>query len=249
MDTLRYKIQNTKELLLSRLSFSNAENDIFQRFVYLRVPLEVMKGKASKNQTRNYFFFVLAIFFVISVYAQIVFPEPYSIFRNTISDQGGIMLNPIGHKLWNFGIVLLGILSIPHFLYLYHILKSLSIIYSTLSTALGILCSLSMSFVGIFPQDFEVPHGIFASICFLGSFIKANSDLILYIIEKRKQKGEEYTLKVPKYILIGAFYVLFNVSFLMMMGTYFIDMKLVPFWEWAYFLSILVWILGTYIIK
>ena len=249
MDTFRYKIQNTKELLLSRLSYSSTESEILQRFGYLRVPLEVMKGKASTKHTRNYLILLISIFLIISIYAQIVFPEPYSIFRNTISDQGGIMLNPIGHKIWNFGIFLLGILTIPHFLYLYNILKSLSIVYSTLSTTLGILCSLSMSFVGIFPLDFKVPHGIFAGICFIGTFIKANSDLILYVIERRKQRGQKYAFKVPKYIMIGIFYVIFNVSFLMMMGTFIINMKLVPFWEWAYFISILVWILGTYIVK
>ena len=249
MSTLQYKIQNTKEFLVSRLSYSNVEGENLQRFEYLRVPLEVMKGKASKKYTRNYLLLVLTIFFAISVYAQIVFPEPYSIFTNTISDQGGIILNPVGHKLWNFGIFLLGILTIPHFLYLNNILKSLSIAYSTLSTGLGILCSLSMSFVGIFPKDFKVPHGIFAGICFIGSFIKANSDLILYIIERRKQKGENFDFKLPKYVLIGLFYVIFNVSFLIMMGTFVMNMKLVPFWEWAYFLSILTWILGTYIVK
>ncbi len=249
MDPLRLKIQNFKKLLLSRLSYSSAENDILQRFGYLRVPIEVMKGNASKNQTRNYFLVLLSLFFAISIYAQIVFPEPYSIFTNTISEQGGIMLNPVGHKLWNFGIFLLGILSIPHFLYIYNVLKSLSIVYSTLSTALGILCALSMSFVGIFPLDFKVPHGIFAGIFFIGCFIKANSDIILYIIERRKQKGEKYSLKVPKYIIIGLFYVIFNVSFLMMLSKFAINMKLVPFWEWAYFLSILTWILGTYIVK
>ena len=247
MDTLRYKIQNTKEILISRISYSSAEiNAILQRFGYLRVPLEVMKGKASIKHTRNYLLFIVFVFFAISIYAQIVFPEPYSIFRNTISDQGGIILNPNGHKLWNFGIIFLGVLSIPHFLYLYRLLKSLSVVFSILSTALGILCSISMSFIGIFPLDFKVQHSIFAGICFIGIFIKANSDLILYIIKKKKQGEQKFNSRLPNFLMIGIYYVFFNVAFIMMAITSIINGKLVPFWEWVYFIAILVWMFGMY---
>jgi len=249
MDTLRYKVQNTQEILSSRLSYSSAESEILQKFGYLRVPLEVMKGKASVKQTRNYLIFIVAIFIAVCVYAQIVFPESYSIFRNTISDQGGIITNPDGHQIWNLGLIVLGIFSIPHFLYLYQILKSLSIVYSIVSTILGIICSLSMTLVGIFPLDFKVPHGVFAGICFIGIFLKANTDLILNIIKRNKNREQKNDLKVSNSIMIVIFYVIFNVSFLMMMFTFIISRELVPFWEWVYFTSILVWILGTYIVK
>ena len=249
MDTLRYKVQNTQEILSSRLSYSSAESEILQKFGYLRVPLEVMKGKASVKQTRNYLFFIVAIFIAVCVYAQIVFPESYSIFRNTISDQGGIISNPDGHKVWNLGLFILGIFSIPHFLYLYHILKSFSIVFSILSTALGILSSISMSFVGLFPLDFRVQHGVFAAICFIGIFFKANIDLILNIIERKKHREQNNERKVSNTVMIGIFYAIFNISFLMMMFTFIINRELVPFWEWVYFTSIIVWILGTYIVK
>ncbi len=250
METLRYKIQNTKEILLSRISFSSAErSEILQRLGYLRVPLEVMKGKASNKHTRNYLLFIVAIFFAISVYAQIVFPDSYSIFRNTISDQGSTFLNPFGAKLWNLGMIILGILTIPHFLYLYHILKSLSVVFSTISTALGIVCSISLSLVGIFPLDFRAPHLVFAGICFIGIFIKANLDLILFILQIKKQRKYKINSKMPNFIVIGIYYSIFNVSFLMMIITYFIDDSIVPFWEWVYFIAILVWMFGIYRVK
>ena len=249
METLSYKIQNTKEVLLSRLSFSSAERiAILQRLGYLRVPLEVMKGKASTKQTKNYLLFIVIIYFAISVYAQIVFTESYSIFRNTISDQGSLILNPDGYKIWNFGMIILGILTIPHFLYLYNLLKSLSVVISTISTALGIICSISLSFIGIFPMDFRTSHSIFAGICFIGIFIKANLDLILFIIE-RKKKREKSNSKLSNFIVIGIFYAIFNASFLVMMITYSINDNIVPFWEWAYFIAILVWMLGIYRVK
>ena len=247
MDTLNYKIQNTKEILLSRMSFSTVEkNVILQRLGYLRVPFEVMKGKASIKQTRNYLLFIIFIFFAISAYAQIVFPESYSIFRNTISDQGSIFLNPNGHKLWNLGMILLGILTIPHFLYLYNILKSLSVVLSAFSTAIGIICSISLSFVGIFPIDIRVPHLIFAGICFIGIFIKANIDLLLFIIKRKKLIEQKSKLKLPNYIMVGIYYAIFNVSFFMMVITFIINNNIVPFWEWVYFIAILVWMFGMY---
>ena len=250
MDTLRYKIQNTKEILLSRISFSSAEkSEILQRLGYLRVPLEVMKGKASIKHTRNYLLFIVTVFFAISIYAQIVFPEPYSIFRNTISDQGSIFLNPSGYKLWNLGMIILGILTIPHFLYLYNILKSLSVVFSILSTALGIVCSISLSFVGIFPLDFRTPHLVFAGICFIGIFIKANADLILFIIERKKQRKQKFNSRLPNIIVIGIYSVIFNISFFMLVITYLINDSIVPFWEWVYFIAILVWMFGIYRVK
>ncbi|MHA1475946.1 MAG: DUF998 domain-containing protein [Promethearchaeota archaeon] len=241
MDNLRYKI------LLSRSSAERSE--LLQRIGYLRVPLEVIKGKASNKHTRNYLLFIVSIFFAISLYAQFVFPEPYSIFRNTISDQGGIILNPSGYKLWNLGMIFLGVFTIPHFLYLYNILKSLSVVISTLSTALGIICSISMSFVGIFPLDFRAPHLVFAGICFIGIFIKANADLILLIIKRKKQREQKIDSKIPNLIMIGIYYAIFNISFFMMMITYFINDTIVPFWEWVYFIAILIWMLGIYRVK
>ncbi len=250
MDTLRYKIQNTKEILLSRLSYSSAErSEILQKLGYLRVPLEVMKGKASIKHTRNYLLFIFITYFAISVYAQLVFPENYSVFRNTISDQGSLILNPVGAKLYNFGMIILGILAIPHFLYLYNILKSLSVVISTISTALGIICSISLSFIGIFPLDFRTPHLIFAGICFIGIFIKANTDLILFLIERKKQRKQKFNSKLPNIIMIGIYYSIFDISFLMLIITYLINGNIVPFWEWVYFIAILLWMFGIYRVK
>ncbi len=250
MDTLRYKIQNTKEILLSRISYSSIErSEILQRLGYLRVPLEVMKGKASIKHTRNYLLLIVILYFAISGYAQMVFPETYSIFRNTISDQGSIILNPNGAKLWNLAMIILGILSIPHFLYLYNLLKSLSVVLSIFSTTLGIICSISLSFIGIFPIDIRVPHLIFAGICFIGIFIKANIDLILLIIKRKKQREKKLHSKLPNLIIVGIFYAIFNAAFLMMVITYVINDTIVPFWEWVYFIAILVWMFGIYQVK
>ncbi|MHA1745867.1 MAG: DUF998 domain-containing protein, partial [Promethearchaeota archaeon] len=198
-------------------------------------------GKSSPKNHRNYMLVVVGAFLVVSVWAQIQFPEPYSILRNTISDQGGIILNPDGYKLWNFAIILLGIFTIPYFLFLYNILRSLSEIASVLSTGLGIISSLSVSFVGIYPLDLQAPHAISAGIAFIGIFLKANIDLVLLLLKNRSQPQSKKTINIIK---IGIFYTLLDGAFIMMMTTFLINGSIVPFWEWLYFLSVVLWIFG-----
>ena len=217
------------------------KTDPRRRLETLRVPVEVMTGKSSPKNHRNYMLVVVGAFLVVSVWAQIQFPEPYSILRNTISDQGGIILNPDGHKLWNFAIILLGIFTIPYLLFLYNILRSLSEIASVLSTGLGIISSLSVSFVGIYPLDLKTPHAISAGIAFIGIFLKANIDLVLLLLKNRSQPQSKKSIN---FIKIGIFYTLLDGAFIMMMTTFLINGSIVPFWEWLYFVSIALWILG-----
>ena len=192
----------------------------------LRVPVEIMTGKSSPKNYRRYMLAIASIFLIVSVYAQLSFPETYSFLRNTISDQGSIMLNPDGHRLWNIGIILLGILTIPYLLFLYHVLKSLSEIFSLVSTVIGIISSVSVSFVGIFPLDFEISHLISARVAFIGIFLKANIDLVLLLLKNRSEPKEKQT---TNFIKIGIFYTVLDGAFIMMMVTYLILGALVPF--------------------
>jgi len=217
------------------------KTDIRRRLETLRVPVEVMTGKSSPKNHRKYMLVIAGVFLLVSVYAQISFPETYSILRNTISDQGGILLNPDGHKLWNLGMVLLGIFTIPYLLFLYNILRSLSEIVSLISTAIGIISSLSVSFVGLYPLDLRTPHMISASVAFIGIFLKANIDLVLLLL---KNKSRPKSKQATNFIRIGIFYTLLDGAFVMMMATYVINGSIVPFWEWLYFLSVVLWIFG-----
>jgi hypothetical membrane protein len=217
------------------------KTDLRRRLETLRIPVEVITGKSSAKNHRIYMLVVVGAFLVVSVWAQIQFPEPYSILRNTISDQGGIILNPDGHKLWNFAIILLGIFTIPYLLFLYNILRSLSEIASVLSTGLGIISSLSVSFVGIYPLDLKTQHAISAGVAFIGIFLKANIDLVLLLLKNRSQPQSKKTIN---FIKIGIFYTLLDGAFIMMMITFLINGSMVPIWEWLYFSSIALWILG-----
>ena len=69
------------------LLFSQSQldkTDLRRHLETLRVPVEIMTGKSSPKNYLKYMVVIAGIFFIVSVYAQLRFPETYSIFRNTI---------------------------------------------------------------------------------------------------------------------------------------------------------------------
>lgn len=223
--------------------------DNLRKHEYFLPPKYFVSGKFSQKFHRNYVSFLVLIFVLISVFAQIKFPEQYSIFIHTISKQGSIIFNPRGHQLWNTGVILIGILMIPHFLKLFRVFKPMSALISTISSGLGIISSISLSFVGIFPLDFHVPHFIFAGICFGGIFLTANLYLVLLIRRVIRTKINAPPSIIPKIVFIGLIYLIFNVGFLMLAITYQISGGIVAIWEWFYFISIILWLFASLMIR
>ncbi|UYP44982.1 hypothetical protein NEF87_001267 [Candidatus Lokiarchaeum ossiferum] len=198
-----------------------------------------------------YIYGLIGVLIVICAFAQIRFPENYSIFTNTISDQGSILLNPRGHKLWNIGVIIIGISMIPHFIHLFRIMKSISYLLSGISTLFGVISSISLSLIGIFPKDFKVPHFTFAGITFGGIFFMANINLILIIKGFRIYKQQKLsTQKLPvssilKIVITVAIYFIFNMSFLIFVIQSKISGNIVPFWEWGYLFGIILWLISS----
>lgn len=209
------------------------------------------KFESQPRIHRFYIYGLIGILIVICAFAQIRFPEDFSIFTNTISDQGSILLNPRGHQLWNIGMIIIGISMIPHFLHLFRVMKSISTILSGISTLFGVISSISLSFIGIFPKDFKVPHFTFAGITFGGIFFMANINLILIIKGFRVYKQQKlsnckppisFTLKI---LVTGIIYIIFNMSFLIFIIQSKITGNIVPFWEWGYLFGIVLWLISS----
>ena len=216
---------------------------------YLIHPKYFISGQFSQKFHCTYVSFVVLIFIVISVIAQISYPDQYSILIHTISHQGSIIFNPKGHRLWNIGVFLIGFLMVPHFLKLFHIFKPLSSIISAISSGLGVVSSVSLSFVGLFPLDFRQPHFVFAGVCFGGIFITANLYLVLLIRRVIHAKNITQPPIVSKIVVIGLIYLVFNVGFIMMAITYQLNGGIVAIWEWFYFICIILWLLASLMIR
>ncbi|QEE15178.2 hypothetical protein DSAG12_01002 [Promethearchaeum syntrophicum] len=208
-------------------------------------------GKAPKKIHAYYIFSILMFYFIITVISICLYPEPYSLF-NHISNLGSKSANPNGYLLWNIGTVILGLLFIPHMIYIHNYFISLSPRLNILNYSLGIISSIGWSLVGVFREDFITAHFITASIAFIGLLITLDLDFV--IICNRKS---EFANKVHfRVILIH--YILLNIIFLISiilpnLDYFFPDISLnspwltYPPWEWFYFTILLLLILNLFL--
>ena len=226
--------------------------DNLRRHEYFIPPKYFVSGQFSHKFHRNYVSLIVVLLAAISIFAQVRFPEQYSMFLHTISHQGSKLFNPEGHQLWNLGIILIGFLMIPHFLKLFHVFKPISSLISAISSGFGVVSSISLSFVGFFPLEFHDPHYIFAGICFGGIFLTANMYLLLLVIRMIRTKQKTNSLKSIKSVkstLVGLSYILFNTGFFVMAITYQLSGDIVAIWEWVYFISIILWLFASLMLR
>lgn len=146
---------------------------------------EIWAGSLSKKEQGIYFGVILIGYTVISLISQYLFPVKYSLLDFKISAQGGITSNPDGHILWNIGMILMGILLIPHVQYLSKNLKDSSPRFAKAITILSITACIGFSFVGVFPREYGLLHAIPAAIALYGFFISLNMYLLLLIEQKK----------------------------------------------------------------
>jgi hypothetical membrane protein len=217
--------------------------------------VEVLQGKAPSKIHRVYILLIFFFFAVMCLIAQNLFPEPYSFLKNSISDQGCPLNNPNGYFLFNIGIIVLGLLLIPHFLYLSHVLRQIMPGVALITLILGLIGSTGMIFVGIFPKHLEPIHGIVARITFIAFFFYGNGTFIIFLQTREFLKSFRSR---SKGLII--FLVLFNISFAGLIiaciflekppGSQEIFHTFFPFsiWEWLYFLVIMGWLIGAFIL-
>ncbi|WP_371803479.1 DUF998 domain-containing protein [Candidatus Lokiarchaeum ossiferum] len=212
----------------------------------------LLKGKASKKSQGIYLFgllFFCIIFFTISI---IIYPN-YSIFQESISSLGIPNENPDGYFYWSIGMMILGLLFIPHLLYFYRVLHPTAYKTSIISLILSIIASLGLVGVGFFPEDTIYPHYTCATIAFLGYFSSFCCNL--YILNKKIKDQEPWPKKWQVFLL---YFQLFGIMFLFISafiifglfyfyGIYWIAPNL-PFLEWAVFISNLLYIIGLFLI-
>lgn len=218
----------------------------------------LIQGRASKRVESFYLGWTILIFFVISWLAQLTYPEPYSPLFHNISYLGGFAHNPEGALLWNIGMIGVGILLIPHQLYLHrHLRVSLSGENPFTKKCLtgGLVCRiiacLGFVFIAIFPEDFGIWHMIPAFGVFFGFLIAFNLDFGL--IWQHSQHLMTWK-KILLWVLIGWMDLtflglvvtqLFSTN-LAQWGIPVIILELSP-WEWSLFVSYFGW-MGGYLL-
>ncbi len=136
---------------------------------------------------------ILIIYFIFTYIAILKFPGKYSIFYY-VSDLGGRISNPYGFYFWNFGTMLFGFGLIPQIIFMTNQFQMRKAKFTTQFRVIGIISSLGFCFVGIFPQDYEIFHQIFASIALIGLFIFIFYNYLIQL----KHKSQKNELKEKK---------------------------------------------------
>ncbi len=214
--------------------------------------LELMSGKASKMMHGIYFGTILSGYVIISLIAQSLFPVDYSILDFKISAQGGITSNPEGHLLWNIGMIVMGILLIPHMLYLYENLKVSSPQFAQVVRLISISACVGFSFVGVFPREYPLPHSIPAAIALYGLFISLNLNLLL-LIDRKKNFNSNW----PRSWGFVGIFIPMNIIVLSNIARSMIPQELwnaqidpryyaYPVWQWSMFMSFFFTMLTLY---
>lgn len=215
-----------------------------------KILVKLLLGKAPKRIHAFYIFSILFFYLIIIIASICLYPEPYSIF-NHVSNLGSKSTNPNGYLLWNIGTVILGLLFIPHMIYIHNYFISSSPKLGAINCIIGIISSIGWSFVGIFREDFITAHYITASIAFIGLLITLDLDLIILLKIRSKFKNDIHF----RYILVH--YILLNLIFIISiilpnLDYFFPDFSSnspwlsYPPWEWLYFTLLLLLILNLF---
>ena len=102
-------------------------------------------------------FIIFTVFTLISV---TLYPSPYNPLYDWLSNLGNINLNPMGAFFFNWGCIISGIFLIPFFigLFSWNPEKTWSKLLLIFGMVIGIFASVSLIFVGIYPETQIILH-------------------------------------------------------------------------------------------
>jgi hypothetical protein len=214
----------------------------------------ILSGKGTKKQHGLY---ILMIFLLLVVFwgtAQLLFDGTYSVFVNSISNQGRTDLNPLGWWGFTLGTISVGIGLIPHFLYIYRKWNSYPKWIILLAMIVGIIASISFGLVGCVPGNINKSlHRVFANTALYGYYASAGIFLVGFILRKIKRH------LTPRWAGILFTYLLFVILLTAVFVFPKFETQLVPlgidpkwfagsFWQWVGFVNVLLWLVNMYLI-
>lgn len=130
---------------------------------------EWITGRASKEVYRKTLIGVSVLIICTFLFSIIFYPGDFSFLTTQVSSLGGFRPESLGYYMFTIGFVTMGILLIPHGLYLFRSLKSDLGLFGHISFFLLITACLGIIGVGLFPMSFSrAVHWIAAGMAFGG---------------------------------------------------------------------------------
>ncbi|QEE14279.1 hypothetical protein DSAG12_00090 [Promethearchaeum syntrophicum] len=221
------------------------EKESKKKEIYLKSGINKKKIYSKGMENWVHFIYTWSILLglaVVSIIAQAKFPTRFNYFINTISEQGSIILNPIGGIVWRIGVLINGIAHIPHNLLVYKKIFYINPLWSKISTIFALIAAVSFSFVGAIPVDYGTYHNLASIFAFVGYYISA---ILGFIILASKNSPLGNYLRNSKKALGFLIYFLFSGAgcvFSSILSSKIVFVAAIyPFLEWNYLLAICIW--------
>jgi len=179
--------------------------------------------------------------------------EQYSILKFAISDLGSFYRNP-GYIMFSIGLIIAGIIFIPHALYFYRCLKPDIELLSKISLLFFLISSVGITLVGVFPHDiYYLAHTIAAVMAF-GGLVIATLFMTFPLLKKLLRKAEWPSLKIlilfltPPVVIFISTAILIGLPFINDLSNNIFSLDslpdLWPLFEWLMMLSALYAVFG-----
>ncbi len=210
---------------------------------------KIVTGTAPKR-TQLYAVTVLGSFYLTMItIAMSLFPPPgYSPLNNVISEMGGIAANPAGWWVFDLTEIALGILIIPHFLYIYRKIVPTSIWVARFALLAGIIGGAGFALVGSIPIDIQPYHDFSAGIAFSGFTISILIVMALFLWKLAHKeiwpsKKQFFALYGPLFVTFPFVLVMPNIAHIAM--AWGVDLRWFswPPWQWTFMFSIMYWLI------
>jgi len=152
---------------------------------------EWITGKASIEVYRKSLIGVTILIICTFTFSIIFYPKDFSFLTTQVSGLGGFRPENPGYYIFTFGFIFMGLLLIPHGLYLFRSVKSDLGVYGRISFFLLIMACVGIMCVGIFPMSFSrALHWIGAGMAFGG--IAIGMIFLIGPLRKRIKRGAEW---------------------------------------------------------
>ncbi|MFX0103838.1 MAG: hypothetical protein ACFFCS_30025, partial [Candidatus Hodarchaeota archaeon] len=162
---------------LKRIGSKYTSKYYIESFPYLKdmfqlIQLEkIFKGKFPKKLLlRKLFPISTGIYIGLMFLAGLLFPSPYSITMNTISDLGNPILNPTGWLFFSGSFAFLALILIPFCTFVYRRLTPMDKLLPKIGLGANIASSIGLGMLAIFSNidSFLFIHGLAALMAFGG---------------------------------------------------------------------------------
>jgi hypothetical membrane protein len=112
---------------------------------------------------------VIVLYCVFTFSSLALYPEPFSVAVNYLSDLGNSVFNPSGAILYNVGIILAGVALFPFFigLYKWYTKEQWRKILLIVTQIIGFFEAFSLIMIGVFPETAPDAHILWSDVQFI----------------------------------------------------------------------------------